>query len=412
MSEWKNRIVGHGEEPLDQILFNPANWRIHPKQQQEALEGVLSTVGYVQDVIINRRTGHLVDGHLRCQIAARNNEKTIPVVYVDLSEDEEAIVLASLDPLSAMATADKAKLEELLQVVHSDDERVQQMMADIAKSEHLQFGAEPPADVEPQIDKAEELRIKWGVETGQLWQLGEHRLICGDCTDKMVVDRVMAGEKARLVWTDPPYGVKYGDKLEAANPMGYRVRTIQNDDLPADKLEEFIRSALKNAADVSVDGAAIYVASPPGTPLPALIASFAGSGFEYHWGLIWLKDQLVLGRGDYHFKHENILYGWKPGAGHYFTDDRTQTSVFEYPRPKRSEEHPTMKPVELVEHMVKNSSELDDIVFEPFSGSGSTLIACERLSRKCRAVEISPAYVAVALQRWADVTGKTPVILE
>ncbi len=118
-------------------MFNPANWRIHPKEQQTALEGVLSEVGWVQDVIVNKRTGNLIDGHLRCQVAARNNEQTVPVVYVDLSEDEEAIILASLDPLSAMATTDRDKLTDLLHTLNSDDERVQQMMADIAEKEML-----------------------------------------------------------------------------------------------------------------------------------------------------------------------------------------------------------------------------------------------------------------------------------
>ena len=129
--------MGHGDEPLDQIMFNPANWRIHPKEQQDALEGVLSEVGWVQDVIVNKRTGNLIDGHLRCQVAARNDEQTIPVVYVDLSEDEEAIILASLDPLAAMAATDKAKLEELLHQVHSDDERVQAMISEIAEHEGM-----------------------------------------------------------------------------------------------------------------------------------------------------------------------------------------------------------------------------------------------------------------------------------
>lgn len=127
-ANWRNRIVGSGDEPLDAILFNPANWRIHPKAQQEALEGVLSEVGWVQNVIINKTTGHLVDGHLRCQVAARNGEKTVPVVYVELDENEEALILASLDPLAAMAATDKAKLDELLHAVQSDDVRVQALM--------------------------------------------------------------------------------------------------------------------------------------------------------------------------------------------------------------------------------------------------------------------------------------------
>lgn len=136
-SAWRNRITGHGEEQLDAILFNPANWRVHPRAQQEALEGVLSQVGWVQDVIVNKQTGNLVDGHLRCQVAARNGEKTIPVVYVDLTPDEEALILTTLDPLAAMAATDKAKLDELMRQVQSDDERVQAMLAELAEREGL-----------------------------------------------------------------------------------------------------------------------------------------------------------------------------------------------------------------------------------------------------------------------------------
>jgi DNA modification methylase len=269
-----------------------------------------------------------------------------------------------------------------------------------------------PEDAEPQIDRAEELREIWGVETGQLWQLGEHRLICGDCTDKAVVERVMGGDLAKMVWTDPPYGVSYGDKLEASNPMGYRVRTIENDNLKPEELELFIRSCFRICADYTIAGAAIYAACPAGTLLPRLIAAFTDSGFEFRWGLVWVKDQIVLSRADYHFQHENILYGWKPDGAHHWHGDRKQSSCMFVDRPKSSEEHPTMKPIELVEIMLKNNSEIDDVVLEPFSGSGTTLIACERLNRKCRAVEISPAYVAVAIQRWVDVTGGEPVLVE
>ena len=270
---------------------------------------------------------------------------------------------------------------------------------------------EPAEDAEPQIDKAEELREKWGVESGQLWQLGNHKLICGDCTDKAVVDRLMGGEKAKMVWTDPPYGVSYGEKLEAANPMGYRVRTIINDNLKPEELEMFIRSCFRICADYTVAGAAIYVACPPGTSLQRLIGAFTDSGFDFRWGLVWVKDQIVLSRADYHFQHENILYGWKPDASHHWYGDRKQSSCMFVDRPKVSLEHPTMKPVELVEIMLKNSCKVGDVILEPFSGSGSTLIACERLNRKCRAVEIEPMYVAVAIQRWVDVTGGKPEIL-
>lgn len=234
-----------------------------------------------------------------------------------------------------------------------------------------------------------------------------HRLLCGDSTKAEDVGRLMGGEKARLVWTDPPYGVNYGAKLEAANPMGYRVRQIENDNLAPAQLEVFIRAALRQCADNTLPGAAIYVACPAGTLLPVLIASFTGSGFDFHWGLVWVKDQLVLGRGDYHFKHENILYGWKPDGAHYFTADRTQTSVFEIPRPKASEEHPTMKPPALVAAMLDNSSVPGDAVYDPFLGSGTTMVAAEGLGRLCYGMEISAPYTAVCLERMAGM-GLSP----
>ena len=268
-----------------------------------------------------------------------------------------------------------------------------------------------PVDAEPQIDRAAELAEKWKTATGQLWKLGEHRLLIGSSLERENWVRLCGEERATLTWTDPPYGVKYGEKLESANPMGYRVRTIENDDLPPEQLEEFVRTALKNCAEFSGKGAAIYVACPAGTLLPAIISAMAGSGFDYRWHLVWLKDQIVLSRADYHFKHENILYGWKPDGAHYFIDDRKQSSVFEYPRPKKSEEHPTMKPIELVEHMIKNSSRVGDIVLEPFGGSGTTLLACERQGRICRITELSEKYGAVILERFFTATGITPELI-
>jgi DNA modification methylase len=268
-----------------------------------------------------------------------------------------------------------------------------------------------PVDAEPQIDRAAELQEKWQTASGQLWQLGEHRLLCGSSTERKNVERVFGDVRARLIWTDPPYGVKYGEKMESSNPIAHRVRTIENDDLPPAELEIFIRTALSYAAEFSRAGAAIYVASPAGTPLPSLIKAFDGSGFEYRWGLIWLKDQIVLSRADYHFKHENILYGWKPNGAHFFIDDRKQTSVFEYPRPKKSDEHPTMKPVELVQHMIKNSSEKGDVVYDCFGGSGTTLLACEREGRICRTIELSPNFAAVILERFYTATGITPELI-
>lgn len=178
--KYKNRIIGSGEEPLDQIMFNPRNWRIHPLHQQDALKGVLEEVGWVQQVIVNQRTGNLIDGHLRCQLAAREGNDTIPVVYVDVSEEEEALILSTLDPIAGMAVTDKEKLDDLFRSFNSDNENVQKLIADIAEKEKLEFGKKPIEDVEPQINKAEELREKWGVNSGDLWGLGKFT-VCPKC---------------------------------------------------------------------------------------------------------------------------------------------------------------------------------------------------------------------------------------
>ena len=256
-----------------------------------------------------------------------------------------------------------------------------------------------PADAEPQIDRAEELNKTWQVKAGDLFQIGDHRLLCGDSTKAEDVARVMGDTLANLIWTDPPYGVKYGKEVDG---MPYKKRSIKNDDLPRSEMISLIRGAYKLAAQYTVKGGAIYAAAAAGDMLKMAIDSFEDSGFTFKWQLVWVKDSLVLSRADYHFRHENILYGWKEDGAHFFIDNRKQDSVFEYPRPKKSEEHPMMKPIELVMHMIRNSSKAGDHVYDPFSGSGCTIISCENLKRICRCVELSPDYCAVILQRMTD----------
>jgi ParB-like chromosome segregation protein Spo0J len=169
-----NRIIGHGEERVDDLLANPLNFRLHPDNQQQALAGGIDQIGFIRSLTVNQRTGRVVDGHLRVTLAARSNVDSLPVEYVDLTEEEEALALAMLDPIAAMAATDKQKLDELLRQVQSDDERVQAMLAEMAEREGLDYGkAEPAEDPGAQVDKAEELREKWGVEPGQLWGLGK-----------------------------------------------------------------------------------------------------------------------------------------------------------------------------------------------------------------------------------------------
>jgi DNA modification methylase len=388
----KNRIVGYDVVPLDDVLFNPKNWRVHPGAQQEALKGVLENVGYVQNVIINKTTGHLVDGHLRCQLAAREGQTTIPVTYVEITQEEEDLILASLDPIAAMASTDKQKLEELLKSVDSESESINKLLEDVADANRIElhdFGETP----EPQFDKAEELRVKWGVETGQLWQLGEHRLICGDCTDKAVVDRVMGGERADLCLTDPPYG------------LGNKKKSGKNDyDQHEDSRENLIILAgkwLPIAREIS-----IVVVFFPGITNAWIYP-------EANWMMCWFYAGGQL-RSSWGFNcwQPILCYGKDPSlaSGNGGRPDAVEMNT---PANAGDIDHPCPKPIALWRWLIKRLSFNDnDIFYEPFCGSGTTIIAGEQLSRKCRAIEISPAYCAVTIQRWVDMTGGTPVLID
>src|SRR5450759_4699852 len=196
---WRSRIVGSGEEAPDQLVANPLNWRTHPGPQRDALRGSLNEVGWVQQILVNRQSGHVVDGHARVEEALTRREPTVPVLYVDLDPEEEALVLATLDPISAMATADTAKLEELLAGISVDDAGLLALLGDLAGNDPKTGLTDPDEVPEP----SEEPYVK----AGELWILGEHRLLCGDSTNADDVARLLDGAAPTLLATDPPYGV-------------------------------------------------------------------------------------------------------------------------------------------------------------------------------------------------------------
>jgi len=218
---------------------------------------------------------------------------------------------------------------------------------------------------------------------GDLFELGPHRLLVGDATSAADVGRLVHGATVDLVVTDPPYGVAYAGKTR-------RALTIANDDLGEAGTRQLVAEALQAA--------------------PLLLA-VRDAGLAVHQTLVWVKDRFVLGHGDYHSRHEPILYGWRPGAAHHFVGDRTQDTVWEVPRPTRSAEHPTMKPVALVERAIRNSSRPGETVYDAFSGSGTMLIAAEITGRVAFAMEIDPRYAQVALERWAAFTGRRPALV-
>jgi DNA modification methylase len=389
----------------NELKPHPQNPRVHPDSALEKLGRSIEEFGWTSPILISA-DGFVLAGHARLKAALAAGIAEVPVIYLDLEGAKAEAYMIADNKLQEETSWDMPLLKDLLESL--EGAAVDLELTGFGVDELLKIlGAKAGLADDDEIPEQVETICK----TGDLWQLGEHRLLCGDATKKEDVERLMGGEKCNLIWTDPPYGVHYGEKLEKANPIAHRVRDIENDNLSPDKLEQFLRDALSNAAIASVPGAAIYVACPAGTLLPFLIASFNGSGFDFRWQLIWLKDQIVLSRADYHFKHENILYGWKPDGAHYFTDDRKQTSVFECPRPKASPEHPTMKPVELIERMLVNSSIVGQVVLDLFGGSGSTLIACEKLVRRCYMLEIDCHYVDIIIQRWQNFTGKEAVKL-
>jgi DNA modification methylase len=405
---WRNRICGSGEEDPGSLVANPRNWRLHPKAQQDALAGVLAEVGWVQEVIVNKVTGLIVDGHLRVALAAERGEPMVPVKYVELTPGEEALILATLDPLAAMAETAVDALEALLADVSSRDGAVEGLLECLAKGAAVERTKALLTDP----DDVPEAPAQPISQRGDVWLCGEHRVMCGDSTDPADVARLMAGEAAEVLWTDPPYGAAYEGKTKEA-------LTIENDD-PAG-LASLLAAAFGTVDAALVPGARLYVAAPAGPHNLTFRQAFVGAGWRFHEGLVWVKDVLVLGHSDYHLQHEDVLYGWKdgpgrPGRGNHrgsrWYGGHAQTSVFHVDRPKRSAEHPTMKPVELVAAMIANSSRPGDPVLDPFLGSGSTMIAAERTGRRCYGMEIDPRYADVAVRRWEGATGRHAEILQ
>jgi site-specific DNA-methyltransferase (adenine-specific) len=238
-------------------------------------------------------------------------------------------------------------------------------------------------------------------QPGDIWILGEHRLLCGDARDAAAFERLMAGAKARLIVTDPPYNVAYVGKTKDA-------KTIQNDSMSDEQFRGFLNEAVARMFEASDPGSAFYIwhADTEGYNFRGAVRD---NGERERECLIWNKNVLVMGRQDYHWKHEPCLYGWIGGAPHRWYSDRKQTTVLDFDRPSRSEEHPTMKPVSLIAYLIRNSSQRGELVLDPFLGSGTTLIAAEQTGRRCYGMELDPLYCDVIVQRWEKLTGRQAV---
>jgi DNA modification methylase len=390
------------------------NPRSLSKDQFAQLKTSLDKFGMIDKPIINADQAHtVIGGHQRLHVLRAEGVKAVECWYPSRELDGREVEELNIRMNKATGAwdfdilANQWEVGDLLEWGFSEKE-LQLGGFDMDQPE----GEDPGA----QVDKAEELRVKWGVELGQLWKLGEHRLICGDCTDRAVVDRVMQFDKAEMVWTDPPYGVAVGDKNKLLNSIARSNRieeNLENDTLDETGLIDMLRKSFDNAIAVCTAGAAWYVAAPPG-PLHVIFGQVLKDRGIWRQTIQWVKNNSTFSPMGvcYHWQAEPIFFGWLPSAGHRWYGGRTQTTVWNIDRPTKSPEHPTMKPVELVVRAIQNSSKSGEIVYEPFSGSGTTLLASEQLGRKCRAVEIAPGYCAVTIQRWVDMTGGTPELMK
>lgn len=369
----------------------------------EAVARSLDKFGQRKPVVARVDTGEVIAGNHTLMAAQSLGWDQIAVVWVK-DDDATAKAFSLADNRTAeLGGYDSELLIELIGEVLDADEELLDATAwtrDDLNSLIEEAGgskaASPSGDPDEVIDDAPSVTVP-----GDVWTLGRHRVVCGDSTDRSVMEKLMGDRLANMVWTDPPYGVsivgRTKDKL-----------TIENDSLGEADLELMLDGVFESAVSVCHPGAVWFVTSPPG-PLMLTFASSLHRLGIWRQTLTWVKDTIVLGHSDYHYRHEPMFYGWVPGAAHHEPPDRKGDSVWEFDRPKRNAEHPTMKPIALLEKCIKNHSDRGDVVLDPFGGSGSTLIAAHSTGRTGHLIELDPHYVDVICLRFLRLTGIVPV---
>ncbi|KKN58290.1 hypothetical protein LCGC14_0553700 [marine sediment metagenome] len=383
----------------------------NPRKNDESVDAVIKSIeafGYTNPILARRANNEIIAGHTRVKALLKMGKKKAPVIFLDLDETDARVYSIFDNKSVENAEWDFPKLADLL--VEFDQLNVDLDLTGFSLDEIEEIAPEtfgqPQRDDDDVIPESPPPVCK----EGDLWILGNHRLLCSDCRLQANVERLMGGVKADMVFTDPPYGVavNQGTK-EDLKKRNRRTdgKIVQNDDLVGEKLRIFLLTVFGLYYNNIKAGAVIYVCHAEGLGMDVIFrTAFAESGFKPAEIIIWAKDQFAFGRQDYHWRHEPIIYGWKIGAAHYFTDDHTQDTVWEIPRPKQSKEHPTMKPIALCAKGIGNSSKRNQTVLDFFLGSGTTLIACEKLNRRCYGMEIDEHYCDVIIKRWKDYTGK------
>ncbi len=393
--------------PIDSLHEDPANARVGHDVARIAAS--LQTYGQRKPIVSNRlQEGKIEAGNGTFRAAKQLGWSHVAVVFVDDDPSTAAAFGIADNRVGEFSRWDEDVLREITGTTGDlftgfEPAELEELVG--VSAETVPTVQDPGADP----DRAEELLAKWQVQPGQIWRLGAHRLMCGDSTDRSDVQLLMGKDLAQLGWHDPPWNVNYGGDIDSANAQGYKVRTMNNDNL-GDEFPQFVEKFTQLMFDFSQPGAPIYVVMSA-QEWPVIDQWLRARGFHWSSTIIWAKDQMVLSRKDYHTQYEPLWYGWNSRAPRLVQlQDRTQSDVWLVDRPKKSEEHPTMKPLELVERSLANSSQPGAIVLDLFAGSGTTLIACERLGRVCRTMENDPKYAAVVLERWLQMTNQEPTL--
>lgn len=404
-------------------------WKRNPRENAAAIQPVADSIkrfGFGAPIVARREDGEIIAGHTRYEAAKRLGLDRVPVRFLDLDPADAHLLALADNHLGEVATWDErgllAVLGDLRQsgtdsaaVAGWTDVSIDDLLAHagdaIAGTEGLGDATQSVVDDDPPVDRSEELRAKWRVVPGHLWEIpskngaGTHRLLCGDSTNADDFDRLMAGEVAALMHTDPPYGVNVaGGTRDPRDVKNYRSGgKVANDSLTDENLTSLLRAAFGNCRRYLPAGAAYYVWHPA-SKLALFAACISDELAPPRQVVVWSKTHFVFGRQDYHWQHEMCFYGWISGAAHTWLGSRNQSTVWTTPTVGTDVEkklHPTAKPLALPARPIGNHTRVSDLVLDPFCGSGSTLVAAEQLGRKCYAMELEPQYVAVALERLA-----------
>ena len=378
--------------PIAKLVPYVNNARTHSTEQIKKLRSSLREFGFINPVIIDRDYG-VIAGHGRILAAKEEGIKEVPCVFADhLTEAQKKAYIIADNRMAMDAGWDEELLRVEIEALQGMD--FDPLLTGFDEKELAALfddGAEAKDD---DFDVDEELEKPVFSKTGDVWTLGRHRLVCGDSTKAETYETLMQGKKANLVVTDPPYNVNYEGSAGK----------IKNDNMAAEKFYQFLLDAFANMEKVMAEDASIYVFHADTEGLNFRRA-FTDAGFYLSGCCIWKKPSLVLGRSPYQWQHEPVLYGWKKNGKHQWYSDRKQTTIWEFEKPRKNADHPTMKPIPLLAYPITNSSMSNTLILDPFGGSGSTLIACEQTDRSCCTIELDEKYCDVIVKRYVELKG-------